>query len=72
VLGNGEIIVTANAIRSAQAGIAGGVALVANGYIYGEEWLVVPEDANIWTEIAENPNIWTEEQPGQNTWQQIG
>lgn len=71
-LGNGEIIVTASAIRTVQAGISGGVALVANGYIYGEEWNLVPDEASSWTDVPETPNVWTQQQPGQNTWQQIG
>lgn len=72
VLGNGEIIVSANVTRLSEAKIIASVALVANGYIYGEEWNLVPDEASSWTDVPETPNVWTQQQPGQNTWQQIG
>ena len=46
--------------------------VLADGYIYGEEWSSVGEDANTWTTTIPESNIWTTRTPGTNTWLQRG
>ena len=69
VLGNGELIASPILIASKSGAFSGNGFMSATGYIYGEEWNPVPDEANTWTIIPPESNTWTPVQAGQNTWQ---
>jgi hypothetical protein len=72
ILGDGEIIVGATLIAAGRAGITGVTSLGASGYVYGQEWSPVAEDANTWTTVSPESNVWTTRTSGSNTWLQRG
>jgi hypothetical protein len=43
----------------------------AIGYIYGEEWDLVPSEANTWSDVTIDTNTWTEVTADSNTWTTI-
>lgn len=69
IFGDGEIIVNGQLIANKSAAFSGVGSANARGYIFGEEWSPVPDEANTWTTVPTESNTWTPVQAGQNTWQ---
>lgn len=72
VLGDGELYVFPQRTTLAAGSIIASGSLNAPGYIYGEEWSVVNDEANTWTTVSPESNVWTTVTPGTNTWQLRG
>ena len=72
ILGNGEIVVNGQLIANKSATFFGISSVNATGYIYGQEWSAVADEANTWTTVSPESNVWTTRTSGTNTWLQRG
>ena len=72
IVGNGDIVVDPIKIVFSGGSITAAGLIAANGYIYGQEWSDVADDANTWTTVSPESNIWTTRTSGSNTWLQRG
>jgi hypothetical protein len=68
-LGNGFLTSRANAIFATQSSVLALGTVLSSGYIVGEEWGAVSDEANTWTEAQLESNTWTERTAGTNVWQ---
>jgi len=66
--GTGTLDVSFGNVFDIQATMRGNLTVVASSYIYGQEWAVVPDEANTWTELSSDTNTWTEIEAESNTW----
>jgi hypothetical protein len=69
IVGIGSVSARIGFVRFASAKVTGKGTVTAKPYKFGEEWSLVPDEANTWVPTPVDSNIWTEIQPGQNTWQ---
>jgi hypothetical protein len=72
VLGNGELFVRPSRTTFAAGSFVASGDILVNGYIYGQEWSAVADEANTWTTVSPESNTWTTRTSGTNTWQRLG
>lgn len=56
------------AIRDGNGAITSIAFVSADGGVLGEEWAIVPADANTWSELASGSDVWVAVPEGTNTW----
>ena len=56
------------AVYDASGSITGVAFVSADGGVIGEEWSLVPADANTWNELVSGNDVWVAVPEGTNTW----